>query len=258
MAVAENLTPGRSPSGTLALSAQNVHITYEVYEDHEARSLKALIANGFRRPEVRRVEAVRGVSFDLHEGEALGLIGANGSGKTSLLRSVAGLLPIDGGRIRARSEPVLLGVGAALHPQLSGRRNIYLGGTALGLSREEVEERFEGIVEFAGVAEFIDMPLRTYSSGMNARLRFSIAAAVEPDILLIDEALAVGDEEFRRKSEDRMRELIATAGALILVSHSFVSIANLCSRVIWLDRGQLRLDGATSEVLQAYREHTGR
>lgn len=258
MAVAEDALPDAPTTGPLVLTAEEVEVTYEVYEDYRIRSVKALVANGFRRPEPRQVRAVRGVTFDLHEGEALGLVGANGSGKTSLLRAAAGLLPMRAGRIRARSEPVLLGVGAALHPELSGRRNVYLGGTALGLAREEVDDKFESIVEFAGVGDFIDMPLRTYSSGMNARLRFSIAAAVEPDILLIDEALAVGDAEFRAKSQRRMRELINDAGALILVSHSLGSIADLCTRVIWLHGGVLRLDGATDEVLEAYKDHNSR
>lgn len=247
---------GQAGEGALTLTAQHVDITYEVYEDHESRSLKALVASGFRRPKPRRVEALKRVSFDLHEGEALGLVGVNGSGKTTLLRAVAGLLPIQGGRIRARSEPVLLGIGAALHPQLSGRRNVYLGGTALGLSRDEVEKRFDDIVDFAGVRDFIDMPLRTFSTGMNARLRFSIAAAVEPDILLIDEALAVGDAEFKDRSEDRIRELIGKAGALVLVSHSTASITALCSRVIWLHRGELRLDGPSRTVVKEYTKYT--
>jgi teichoic acid transport system ATP-binding protein len=259
MVVVEDHVPkDSSQTSALAVSVENVEITYEVYEDNRSRSLKALVANGFRRPEPRRVEAVRGVTFKLHEGEALGLIGANGSGKTTLLRAVAGLLPTGGGHIRARSHPVLLGVGAALHPELSGRRNVFLGGTALGMSRQQVLERFEDIVDFAGVGQFIDMPLRTYSSGMNARLRFSIAAALEPDILLIDEALAVGDAEFRQKSERRMREMVEKAGALVLVSHSLAPIKHMCSRVIWMDRGELRLDGPTEEVLEAYREHTAR
>jgi teichoic acid transport system ATP-binding protein len=255
MDVAEELVSEQTVEGPLALKAEDVEVTYEVWEDHQTRSLKALVANGFRRPEPRRVHAVQGVSFDLHEGEALGLVGVNGSGKTTLLRSVAGLLPIQNGRIRARSEPVMLGVGAALHPHLSGRRNVYLGGTALGLTRDEVDRRFDDIVAFAGVGDFIDMPLRTFSAGMNARLRFSIAAAVEPDILLIDEALGVGDAQFKRKSETRMRELIAQAGALILVSHSLGSIEDLCTRVIWLDKGVVRLDGPTAEVLAAYRQN---
>lgn len=241
-----------SPSPDTVLSVDNASITYQVFEDQRDRTLKATVARGFRRPAARRVHAVRDVSFDLHEGEAVGLIGANGSGKSSLLRAVAGLVPLQRGRVRARSEPVLLGVGAALHPDLSGRRNVYLGGTALGLSRDEVAEKFDGIVEFAGVGDFIDTPLRTYSSGMQARLRFSIAAAVEPDILLIDEALAVGDAEFKARSDGRMRELIDKAGGLILVSHSLSSVADICERAIWLHKGQIQEDGPTAAVIEAY------
>jgi teichoic acid transport system ATP-binding protein len=235
----------------LALDVRDARVTYEVYEEPH-RSFKAIVARGFRPASPRRVEAVRGVSFELHEGEALGLVGLNGSGKSSLLRAVAGLVPLADGRIRARSEPVLLGVGAALHPQLSARRNVYLGGTALGLSRREVEERFEEIVDWAGVGDFIDMPLRAFSTGMAARLRFAIAAAVEPDILLIDEAIGVGDAAFKRRSEERMRQLTSRAGALVLVSHSTSSIRSICTRVVWLHQGEVHLDGATDEVLAAY------
>jgi teichoic acid transport system ATP-binding protein len=239
------------------LSVEDVRVTYTVHEETQRRSFKALVSSGFRRPRPRLVKAVRGVSFQLNEGEALGLIGTNGSGKTSLLRAVAGLVPLSTGRVRARSEPVMLGVGAAMNPELSGRRNVYLGGTALGLSRRQIDQRFNEIVGFAGVGEFIDMPLRAYSAGMNSRLRFSIAAAVEPDILLIDEALAVGDAEFKRRSEQRMRELVEKAGALVLVSHSLSSIEALCTRVIWLHRGELRMDAPTKDVVKAYLEHAG-
>lgn len=237
-----------------ALVADDVSVTYRVYEDRQRRSFKGRLASIGNRVPPRLVEAVKHVSFDLCEGEALGLVGLNGSGKSSLLRATAGLMPVASGRIRARSEPVLLGVGAALHPELSGRRNVYLGGTALGMPRAEVETKFDEIVSFAGLEDFIDMPLRTYSSGMNARLRFSIASAVEPDILLIDEALAVGDAAFKARSEARMREMVAQAGALVLVSHSLGSVAELCSRVIWLHGGQVKLDGPTKDVLDAYRE----
>jgi teichoic acid transport system ATP-binding protein len=250
MAVGEDTTtPGR-----LALTADDVVVTYEIREERPYRTLKGRIASAGRRVPPRRVEAVRGATFDLHEGEALGLVGLNGSGKSSLLRAVAGLMPVRSGRIRARSEPVLLGVGAALHPELSGRRNVFLGGTALGLSKEEVASRFDEIVDFAGVANFIDMPLRTFSSGMQSRLRFAIAAAVEPDILLIDEVLAVGDATFRAKSEERMRELTRKAGAIVLVSHSLGSVREMCSRVIWLHEGVIQLDGPASEVLLAYED----
>lgn len=256
MAVAEaeeSVVPG---TAALALTADDVVVTYEIHEDRQYGTLKGRVASLGRRAPPRCIEAVRKASFNLHEGEALGLVGLNGSGKSSLLRALAGLMPVRSGRIRARSEPVLLGVGAALHPELSARRNVFLGGTALGLSKEEVAAKFDAIVEFAGVGEFIDMPLRTFSSGMNSRLRFSIASAVEPDILLIDEALAVGDAAFRARSESRMRELVEKAGALVLVSHSLSSVRAMCSRVIWLHEGKVELDGPTAEVLEAYEQFT--
>jgi teichoic acid transport system ATP-binding protein len=243
-----------SETAPVVLSAEDVWVAYSVHEDASHRSIKGMAAKAFRPPPPRRVEAVKNVSFRLHEGEALGLIGRNGSGKSSLLRAVAGLLPVERGRILARSEPVLLGVGAAFQPELSGRRNIYLGGMALGLSRREVGAQVDAIADFAGIGRSLELPLRTYSSGMNARLRFSVAAAVEPDVLLVDEALAVGDAEFKVKSEARMRELISKAGALVLVSHSLGSVAQLCTRVIWLEAGEVRLDGPAEAVISAYRE----
>jgi teichoic acid transport system ATP-binding protein len=237
--------------------ADDVYVTYQVYEDSPRNTVKTAFAQALRPRTPRRVEAVKGVSFTLHEGEALGLIGANGSGKSSLLRAIAGLQPMTSGRVFARSEPVLLGVGAALHPDLSGRRNVLLGCTALGMPGDEALEALDEIVRFAEVEEFVDMPLRTYSSGMSARLQFAIASAVEPDVLLIDEALAVGDASFRRKSEQRMLRLVQNAGGLVLVSHSSASIAAMCDRAIWLVNGEVAADGPVGSVLEAYAEHSG-
>lgn len=239
---------------SLVLAAEGVDVTYAVHEDREHRTLKGRLASLGQRTPPRQIEAVKHVSFRLSEGDALGLVGLNGSGKSSLLRALAGLIPLTGGRVRARSEPVLLGVGAALHPELSGRRNVFLGGTAMGLAKSQVAERFDDIVTFAGVEEFIDMPLRTFSSGMQARLRFSIAAAVEPDILLIDEALSVGDAEFKQRSDARMRELIRSAGALVLVSHSLSSIEDICKTAIWMHNGVIRRFGPVGDVLDEYRQ----
>lgn len=237
----------------LMVQVDSVSVSYDVYEEPNHASLKATVARGFKRAPRRRVDAVRQVSFSIYRGEAVGLIGLNGSGKSSLLRAVTGVVPIDRGRIVVRSDPVLLGVGAALHPELTGRRNVYLGGTALGMSRRDVRERLDEIVRFAGVEDHIDLPLRTYSAGMNARLRFAIAAALEPEILLVDEALAVGDAEFRKRAERRMRHLVKNAGALVLVSHNSASIAEFCQRVIWLHDGIIRRDGPAAEVLEEYR-----
>lgn len=236
---------------------RNVSVTYQVLAERSAPTLKALVARGPRSRATQEVRAVRDVSFDVHEGEAVGLIGPNGSGKSTLLRAVAGLLRTTTGEIRVRSMPVLLGVGAALEPELSGRRNVLLGGTALGMTREQVADRFDDIVDFAGVRDFIDLPLKAFSSGMAARLRFAIASALQPDVLMIDEALSVGDAEFRKKSRERMEELIAQAGAIFLVSHSLGQVRDICNRVIWLDYGQVVLDGPTDDVVAAYREATG-
>ncbi|MFF3893025.1 ABC transporter ATP-binding protein [Streptomyces sp. NPDC001812] len=209
---------------------------------------------------VRRVHAVRNVSFVAYRGEAIGLIGTNGSGKSTLLKAVAGLLPVENGRIYTGGQPSLLGVNAALMNDLTGERNVHLGGLAMGMSREQVRERYQEIVDFSGINEkgdFITLPMRTYSSGMAARLRFSIAAAKDHDVLLIDEALATGDRSFQKRSEARIRELRKEAGTVFLVSHSNKSIRDTCERVLWLERGELRMDGPTDEVLKEYEAFTG-
>jgi len=208
---------------------------------------------------VRRVHAVKNVSFTAYKGEAIGLIGTNGSGKSTLLKAVAGLLPVENGAIYTDGQPSLLGVNAALMGDLTGEKNVYLGGLAMGMSREEIKERYQEIVDFSGIndkGDFITLPMRTYSSGMGARLRFSIAAAKDHDVLLIDEALATGDASFRKRSEKRIRELRQHAGTVFLVSHSNASIRDTCERALWLERGVLRMDGPTEEVLEAYEEFT--
>ncbi|MHC3473881.1 ABC transporter ATP-binding protein [Streptomyces sp. 7R007] len=209
---------------------------------------------------VRKVHAVKNVSFVAYKGEAIGLIGTNGSGKSTLLKAVAGLLPVENGRIYTHGQPSLLGVNAALMNDLTGERNVYLGGLAMGMSREQIKERYQDIVDFSGINEkgdFITLPMRTYSSGMSARLRFSIAAAKDHDVLLIDEALATGDAAFRIRSEERIRALREQAGTVFLVSHSAKSIRDTCDRVLWLERGELRMDGPTEEVMEQYEAFTG-
>ncbi len=208
----------------------------------------------------RLVHAVRNVSFVAYKGEAIGLIGSNGSGKSTLLKAVAGLLPVENGRIYTDGQPSLLGVNAALMGDLTGERNISLGGLAMGMTREQIKERHQQIVDFSGIndkGDFVSLPMRTYSSGMGSRLRFSIAAAKDHDVLLIDEALATGDAQFRRRSADRIREMRAQAGTVFLVSHSNSSIRETCERVLWLERGELRMDGPTEEVMAAYEAFTG-
>jgi teichoic acid transport system ATP-binding protein len=241
----------------LTLVAQDAHVTYRVYEDRRV-GLQELVSRGGKLRASRAIKAVKGVSFEARAGEVIGVIGANGSGKSTLLQAMAGLLPCTDGAIYARSQPVILGVGAALQPLLSGRRNVELGLLALGASQEQVEEQFDEVVEFSGLEDSIDLPLRTYSSGMKARLHFAIATSIKPDLLLIDEALAVGDADFRVRSEERIRALQAHAGTVFIVSHRLSEIQRTCTRVLWLCAGELAADGAPGEVLAKYREWVGR
>jgi teichoic acid transport system ATP-binding protein len=241
----------------VTMLVDDVHITYRVYEDKRPRA-RDVFARGRAVRAYREIKAVRGVSFEARAGEAIGLIGRNGSGKSTLLKAMAGLLPTDRGRILAHSQPSLLGVGAVLQPNLSGRRNIVLGTLALGLSKREAEGKVAEITEFAGLEDFIDLPMRTYSSGMKARLHFSIATAVTPEILMIDEALSVGDEVFRRRSDARIRELQEAAGTIFVVSHGMDSIIDTCTRVLWLDAGKVIAEGDPEEVVDRYRAEMAR
>jgi teichoic acid transport system ATP-binding protein len=246
--------------------ADKVDIVYRVHGIGGGRGSATAALNRILRPGraekaagVRRVHAVRKVSFVAYKGEAIGLIGTNGSGKSTLLKAVAGLLPVESGRIYTDGQPSLLGVNAALMNDLTGERNVHLGGLAMGMSREQIRERYQGIVDFSGIndkGDFITLPMRTYSSGMAARLRFSIAAAKDHDVLLIDEALATGDRAFQKRSEQRIRELRKHAGTVFLVSHNNNSIRDTCERVLWLERGVLRMDGPTEQVLAAYEAFT--
>lgn len=237
---------------TANVVVENVHVTYRVYTDHGS-GLKALFSRGRLTRERHEIHAVRGVSFEISAGETLGIIGSNGSGKSTLLNAMTGLQPIDSGSIRVRSRPRLLSVAAALRPRLSGRENILIGCLALGLTRREVEEQIDEIVAFTELGEFIDLPMNTYSTGMRARLAFAIATTSSPEILLIDEALAVGDERFRSRSEARIRELRAAAGSTVLVTHAMGEIEAACDRVIWIEKGELRGEGAPCDVIPEYR-----
>ncbi len=247
--------------------ADGVDIVYRVNGTGAGRgSATAALNRMLRRKQtekasgVRRVHAEKNVTFVAYRGEAIGLIGTNGSGKSTLLKAVAGLLPVENGRIYTGGQPSLLGVNAAMMNDLTGERNVHLGGLAMGMSREQVRDRYQDIVDFSGINEkgdFITLPMRTYSSGMAARLRFSIAAAKDHDVLLIDEALATGDRSFQKRSEDRIRELRKHAGTVFLVSHNNKSIRDTCDRVLWLERGELLMDGPTEDVLKEYEAFTG-
>lgn len=244
--------------------ADDMHIVYRVVgARHKGNAAAALRRVVRREPsaKIRKVHAVRGVTFTAYRGEAIGLIGSNGSGKSTLLRAVAGLLPPEQGRVYTDGQPSLLGVNAALMNDLTGERNVVLGCLAMGMTREQIKERYQQIVDFSGINEkgdFISLPMRTYSSGMQARLRFSIAAAKDHDVLMIDEALATGDKKFQKRSEARIRELREQAGTVFLVSHRNRSIRDTCDRVLWLEKGELVMDGPTDEVLKAYEQESGK
>ncbi|MEZ5246157.1 MAG: ATP-binding cassette domain-containing protein [Acidimicrobiales bacterium] len=237
----------------MSVDVQHADIRYRVYQDNFF-SARQMVSRGFKGRESVMVHAVQDVSFQVHVGEAFGIVGSNGSGKSSLLRAIAGLQSLHSGRIDVRGETGLLGVGAALKPSLSGYRNVMLGGLAMGLSRDEIDQEMAGVVEFSGLGEAMGRPMQTYSSGMQARLAFSIATLRVPEILLIDEALAVGDMEFRTRSLERVNQIRERAGTVIMVSHSLKEITDSCSRAIWLDQGVLRMEGTADEVVAAYEE----
>mgnify|MGYP001813589006 FL=1 len=235
--------------GNPTLVASNVHVVYRSHNERPSRlSRKAAPGTG-RRTEVH---AVKGVSLVLHEGESVGIVGSNGSGKSSLVTALSGLIELADGEVLATSRPAVLGVGAALNKRLSGRRNIMLGLLALGLTREEINERMRSIIKFSGLADSIDRPMKTYSSGMRARLAFTIATEVAPDILIIDEALSVGDRRFRARAAQRIEDIREAAGSIIVISHNLAEVASMCTRVIWLEEGRVVADGDADEVLPAY------
>ncbi|WPF81713.1 ABC transporter ATP-binding protein [Sanguibacter sp. 4.1] len=205
------------------------------------------------RPPTVTVRALSDVSFAAQRGESIGIVGANGSGKSTLLRLLAGLEVPTRGSIHARSNPVLLGVSAALLPELSGSQNARLGCLAMGLTPQVTDDSLEDIFDLADLGNSIHLPMRTYSSGMAARLRFAIAIAARPEILLIDEALGTGDASFRERSDKKIAELRATAGTVFLVSHAAQTIEETCTRAIWLHRGRVVLEGEATEVAQTYR-----
>ncbi|MCW2902961.1 MAG: transporter related protein [Streptosporangiaceae bacterium] len=240
-----------------------LHIMYRVYgaggDKGSAATALIRVVRRQNRPQMKEIHAVRGVSFVAYRGDAIGIIGSNGSGKSTLLKAIAGLLPPHAGGVFTDGQPSLLGVSAALMRDLTGERNIVLGCLAMGLTPQETREKYDEIVEFADLKPgFIQYPMATYSSGMGARLRFAIAAARTHDVLLIDEALATGDAKFKRRSKAKIEELRKDAGAVFLVAHNLDVIEETCNRVIWLDEGQIRMDGDPETVIAAYTEATAK
>jgi lipopolysaccharide transport system ATP-binding protein len=255
----------------LALSVEGLGKRYRIGVAEEqgetlgaalARRIGAPLHNLRRLRSLRRFEdadrsdviwALRDVSFELRPGEALGIVGRNGAGKSTLLKILARITHPTTGTVRLRGRLAsLLEVGTGFHPDLTGRENVFLNGTMLGMTRREVEARFDEIVEFADMGTFIDTPVKRYSTGMYLRLGFAVAAHLEPDILLADEVLAVGDAEFQRKCLGKMAAVAGGGRTVLFVSHNRAAVSSLCTRAIWLDHGRLRADGGVDEVLAAY------
>ena len=237
----------------LAVRVNDLSITYRTTFERKPTLKQALIRFGRGQRAVKEIEAIKNVSFQVRTGTTMGIIGSNGSGKSTLMRAMAGILPPTSGSIEVWGRAsTLLALGVGFNHDLSGRENIILGGLASGLSRRDVEERADEVAEWTELGDFIDMPMQTYSSGMSARVGFSVAVHMKPDILMIDEALSTGDAHFREKATAKMAELRESARAMFVVSHGLDSIKEMCNEAMWLDRGKLMMRGEPAEVVDAY------
>jgi lipopolysaccharide transport system ATP-binding protein len=207
------------------------------------------------RPKPEEFWALRNVSFEVTKGQVLGIIGSNGSGKSTLLRTLARIYFPDEGELEIRGRvSSLISLGAGFHAELSGLQNIYYNGMILGLNRETIDERRDAIIEFADLGTFIDAPVRTYSSGMRARLGFSVAVHVDPEILVVDEVLVVGDASFRERCANKIKELLRNGATVVMVQHNMEAILQMSHRVMWLAKGQVKMTGTPYEVVKAYLE----
>ena len=250
-----------SSNNDLAISLRNIEKTFRIYAQPVDR-LKESIGNIFRRfyqspPKLyhRKFKALSGISFDLNKGEILGVIGKNGAGKSTLLKLICGVLTPSNGTLTSHGRiAALLELGAGFNPEFSGRENIYLNAKLLGLSSSEINEKIDAIIAFSEIGDFIDAPVKTYSSGMYVRLAFSIATSIDPDILIIDEALSVGDGSFATKSFNRIMELKKNKTTILFCSHATYQIEMLCDRAIWLNEGRLMESGEPAAVVIKYNE----
>ena len=234
-----------------AIEVDGVSKRFRLYHDRN-QSLKATLMRG-RRARYEEFLAVDDVSVDIRHGETFAFLGRNGSGKSTLLKVISRIYRADGGSVQVDGKlSALLELGAGFHPELSGRENVYLNGSILGLPKKELDRRFDDIVEFAELGQFIDMPVKNYSSGMYVRLGFSVAINVDPDVLVVDEVLAVGDELFQRKCSAKFAELRQQGKTIVLVTHSLSAIRSMCDRAMWLDRGRCKAIGDAGDVIDEY------
>ena len=233
------------------VTVKNLHVTYKGLKK---TSIRASWKNFGRKKEL--FHALKGVSFEIEEGKILGIIGKNGSGKSTMLRAIAGIFSNDKGKIDLHGNTIsLLSIGVGFNKKLTGKENIYLSGMLLGFSEEQVKEKEKEIIEFADIGDFINKPVKTYSSGMYSKLAFAITAILETDIMLIDEVLSVGDVKFKEKSYNKMKELISDEHrTVIIVSHSLGTIKELCNEVLWLHEGKIMEIGEPKEVIAHYEE----
>jgi len=237
------------------IRVEDVSVIYRTSLESAPTLKHTVLKLGRREKVVREIDALKNVSFEVPEGQVLGVVGANGAGKSTLMRTVAGILPPNSGRVEVHGRvSTLLALGVGFNRKMTGRQNVVLGGLAAGLTRLQLQEKYDEIVAFAELEDFMDMPMRTYSSGMYGRLAFAVAVTMEPDILLIDEALSVGDARFRKKSFRKMRELCGENRTILLVSHALGSIKELCDQAIWMHKGELRMWDEPEAVVDAYTE----
>ena len=236
----------------IAVSVKNLHITYRGLKKTSIRASWTKLRN-----KVETFEALKGVSFELEEGKILGIIGKNGSSKSTMLRAIAGIFSPDKGSIDLHGHSIsLLSIGVGFNKKLTGKENIYLSGMLLGFSEEEIAKKEKEIIKFADIGDFINKPVKTYSSGMYSKLAFAITAILETDIILIDEVLSVGDVRFQEKSYNKMKELISDdKRTVLIVSHSLGTIKELCDEVLWLNDGEIKMIGSAEEVIPKYEEY---
>ena len=243
-------------SNNITISVKELSLTYKTLISRTPNFKEAIVHFGRGQKNVISVEALKSVSFDVEHGSVLGIIGANGAGKSTLMKAVAGLLPPTQGEIQITGKvSAMLSLGIGFNPNLSGRENVLLGGLASGLTKAEIAENFDAVVDFAELQDHIDMPMRTYSAGMYSRLGFAVATTINPEILLIDEALSAGDASFKEKSYQRIQDLAKQAKTLMVVSHALGTIQDLCTDVLWLDHGVVIKRGPAAEVIDAYTKH---